>query len=159
MSCGPVLWEPPRQVLSSTFPAGLFPRLPADGAKATRWERRGWGQAGRENAKWRPFSRPAPGRGGGGIHKATLFFPYFLLRHATALFLGLRRTPSEWEGVQRLGWTEAMSSHPLLSCSSHFLHLLAAGSAGILLQRLVGTVPISKKPSWTSCPPLPRLAP
>lgn len=36
------------------------------------------------------------------------------------------------------GVDDAMSSHPLLSGSSHLLQLLAAGSAGILLQWLSG---------------------
>jgi len=57
-----------------------------------------------------------------------------------------------------LGWPDAISSHPVLSASNHFLHLLAAGFEGILLQSLAGHRPHFWDAAFMGCTPSPTQA-
>ena len=65
-----------------------------------------------------------------------------------ALVSGAEKYSLKAGGGAVFGVDDAMSSHPLLSGSSHLLQLLAAGSAGILLQRLSGHRPHLWEAFW-----------
>lgn len=87
--CSPVAWE-------AAQPGGLFPRVPADGAKGMLCCDLGGGmEGGRGRPRWGgredrepalvPFSKLTPTCQGRGGVQAALFFPNFLLRHKRAL--------------------------------------------------------------------------
>lgn len=98
----------------------------------------GVGAGGRRNTPKSPASLGLLLPGGGGIHKTTPFFPYYPALAQNALVSGAEKYSLKAGGGAVSGVDDAMSSHPLLSGSSHLLQLLAAGSAGISLQWLSG---------------------